>query len=215
MGMSAGGRLMQRYSMLNAVQNNYPTIEFKYVCKAIPDYLHPNEEALSSSAIQRYMTRNKLSPESVIEQYKTRNILYITGTKDSQNYLENMDEFELDAKEFCGDEYSETQLFHKLDGAGHSEPSLTKSKIVQDFLWGKRQDNTVSIDTQPVSNVNIYTQKRTIVVENATKKIFVYDAIGRLIARRDARQFVSTINIKESGVYIVKIGNLTKKIFVE
>ncbi|MBR5433428.1 MAG: leucine-rich repeat protein [Bacteroidales bacterium] len=215
MGMSAGGRLMQRYSMLNAVQNNYPTIEFKYVCKAIPDYLHPNEEALSSSAIQRYMTRNKLSPESVIEQYKTRNILYITGTKDSQNYLENMDEFELDAKELCGDEYSETKLFHKLDGAGHSEPSLTKSKIVQDFLWGKRQDNTVSIDTQPVSNVNIYTQKRTIVVENATKKIFVYDAIGRLIARRDARQFVSTINIKESGVYIVKIGNLTKKIFVE
>ncbi len=137
MGMSAGGRLMQRYSMLNVVENRYPAIEFKYVCKAIPDYLHPNKEALSSSAIQSYMTRNKLLPKSVIEQYKTRKILYITGTKDSQKYLENMDNFESNVKELCGNSYSKTKMFYKLDGAGHSEPSLTKSKIVQDFFVGK------------------------------------------------------------------------------
>ena len=219
MGMSAGGRLMQRYSMLNAVQNNYPTIDFKYVCKAIPDYLHPNNEALSASEIQSYLERNELSPENVIEQYKTRKILYITGTKDNQTYLDNMDAFELNVKELCGDNYNETKLFYKLDGAGHSEPSLTKSEMVKEFLWGENSEENEGNDpetsvTEQFTNINIYVQGRTIVVENATDVIFVYNAMGRLVDRDVARN-VSTITVNNSGVYIVKIGNLAKKIFVE
>ena len=219
MGMSAGGRLMQRYSMLNAVQNNYPTIDFKYVCKAIPDYLHPNEEALSTSEIQSYLERNELSPENVIEQYKTRKILYITGTKDNQQYLDNMDAFELNVKELCGNNYNETKLFYKLDGAGHSEPSLTKSEMVKEFLWGENSEennnpNHETSVTEQFTNINIYVCGKTIIVENATDDIFVYNAMGRLVGRDVARN-VSTITVNDSGVYIVKIGNLAKKIFVE
>ena len=214
MGMSAGGRLMQRYSMLNAVQNNYPTIDFKYVCKAIPDYLHPNEEALSASAIQSYMERNELLPENVIEQYKTRKILYITGTNDNQTYLDNMDAFELNIKELCGDNYNKTKLFYKLDGAGHSEPSLTKSEMVKEFLWGEWQNNNVSVDNQSVTDIHISVINRTIIVENASDEIFVYDAMGRLVGR-DAMHCFSTINVKYSGVYVVKVGPVMKKVFVD
>ncbi len=69
--------------------------------------------------------------------------------------------------------------------------------------------------TEQITNTNIYTVGKNIVVENATEKIFVYDAIGRLIARRDAMHCVSTIIVRYSGVYVVRIGNLAKKIFVE
>ena len=210
---------MQRYSMLNAVQNKYPTIDFKYVCKAIPDYLHPNNEALSASEIQCYLERKELSPESVIEQYKTRKILYITGTKDNQTYLDNMDAFELNVKELCGDNCNETKLFYKLDGAGHSEPSLTKSEMVKEFLWGENSEennkpNPEASVTEQLTNINIYTHGKTIVVENATDDIFVYDAMEKLVGRDVARN-VSTITVNDSGIYIVKNGTLSKKIFVE
>ena len=221
MGMSAGGRLMQRYSMLNGVQNNYPAVDFKYVCKAIPDYLHPNAEALSSSSIREYMERKGLSSESVMEQYRTREILYITGSKDAQKYLENMDAFEAEVGDLCGENHKETKLFYKLDGAGHSEPSLTKSKMVKEFLWGNSQNNAVN-DYIVAGNCrdagsNIYTLSRTIVVENATSDICVYDISGRLVACRDKACLVSTVAIPvpAAGIYIVETGGVSQKVLVE
>ncbi|MBR5166780.1 MAG: leucine-rich repeat domain-containing protein [Salinivirgaceae bacterium] len=68
--------------------------------------------------------------------------------------------------------------------------------------------------TEQITNTNIYTVGKNIVVENATDDIFVYDAMGRLVGRDVARN-VSTITVNDSGVYIVKIGGLAKKIFVE
>ena len=76
-------------------------------------------------------------------------------------------------------------------------------------------DNITAITDTEAQNLNIYAIDHTIVVENATDEIFVYDSIGRLIARRDAMHCVSTINVKDSGVYVIKIGNLAKKIFVD
>ena len=69
--------------------------------------------------------------------------------------------------------------------------------------------------TEQITNTNIYTVGKNIVVENATDEIRVYDAIGRLIARRDAMHCVSTIIVRYSGVYVVRIGNLAKKVIVE
>ena len=228
MGMSAGGRLMQRYSMLNAVQNSHTAIDFKYVCKAIPDYLQPTEESLSASSTSSYMERNGLSAEKVIEQYKTRKILYITGTNDSQQYLENMDAFEQNVKGLCGDNYNETKLFYKLDGAGHSEPSLTKSAMVKDFLWGDKNEeeetnnnennNPETSVTEQLTNPNIYAANHAIIIENATDEIRVFDVMGQLVCR-DAIHRVRTgttmINVEKSGIYIVKIGTLAKKIIIE
>ena len=75
--------------------------------------------------------------------------------------------------------------------------------------------NTETAVNESNTGINIYVVNHTIVVENATDEIFVYDSIGRLIARRDAWPRVSTININESGVYVIKIGSLAKKVIVE
>ena len=64
--------------------------------------------------------------------------------------------------------------------------------------------------TEQFANINIYVQGRTIVVENAQDEIRVYDVMGRLVGTTS-----TTITVEKSGVYIIKIGNLAKKIFVE
>ena len=61
--------------------------------------------------------------------------------------------------------------------------------------------------------INIYVHGKTIVVENATEKIRVYDAMGRIVGRDVARN-VSTIKINNPGVYIVKTGNVVKRVMV-
>ena len=64
------------------------------------------------------------------------------------------------------------------------------------------------------SAVNIYAYGRTIVVENATDDICVYNAMGALVNREVARN-VSTINVNNTGVYIVKTGNMAKRVIVK
>ena len=78
-------------------------------------------------------------------------------------------------------------------------------------------NDTETYVIEQFTNINIYTQGRTIVVENATDEIRVYDVMGRLVCMgggRDVARNVSTININDSGVYIVKIGGVAKKVFV-
>ena len=74
--------------------------------------------------------------------------------------------------------------------------------------------------TESDANINIYAINHTIVVENATDEIRVYDVMGRLVAHtgRDVPWRVSTImtiNVEKSSIYVVKTGNLTKKMIVE
>lgn len=71
--------------------------------------------------------------------------------------------------------------------------------------------------TETAANaVNIYTYGNTIVVENATDEICVYDAMGRLVARRDVAHIVSTneIRVNNTGLYIVKVGKVAKRVMV-
>ena len=80
---------------------------------------------------------------------------------------------------------------------------------------GDDNGNTETAVNELNTEINIYVVNHIIVVENATDEIFVYDSIGRLIARRDAMHCVSTIIVRYSGVYVVRIGNLAKKVIVE
>ena len=76
-------------------------------------------------------------------------------------------------------------------------------------------NGTETAVTESVANVNIYAQGLTIVVENATDEIRVYDVMGRLVCT-DATHRVSTrITVNNSGVYIVRIGDLARKVFVK
>ena len=62
--------------------------------------------------------------------------------------------------------------------------------------------------------INIYTNGRTIVVENATEEISVYDAMGKLICRDAINRVRTEIRVNTTGIYIVKVGNEAKRIMI-
>ena len=62
--------------------------------------------------------------------------------------------------------------------------------------------------------VNIYAHGNTIVVENATDKISVYDAMGRLVGRDAIHRVRTEISVNGAGVYLVKTGGTVKRVMV-
>ena len=76
-------------------------------------------------------------------------------------------------------------------------------------------NNNTAITESNMNNLNIYANNHTIFVENADDEILVYDAIGRLICRDAACHVLTEKKKKKSGVYVVKVGNLAKKVIVE
>ena len=76
-------------------------------------------------------------------------------------------------------------------------------------IWGRFTPVIESAATA----VNIYAYGNTIVVENATDEIFVYNAMGVLVCRDDACR-VRQITVNTPGVYIVKTGGTVKRVVV-
>ncbi|MBO4741835.1 MAG: leucine-rich repeat protein, partial [Bacteroidales bacterium] len=76
-------------------------------------------------------------------------------------------------------------------------------------------DNITAVTNTETQNLNIYAIDHTIVVENANSEILVYDAIGRLVCRDATPCVRAEIPMEKSGVYVVKVGNLAKKVIVE
>ena len=86
------------------------------------------------------------------------------------------------------------------------------------YDWNSSGCPVVWTDHTPVTEttanaVNIYAYGKTIVIENATDEISVYDAMGRLVCR-DAARHVSTITVNGTGVYIVKVGDVVKRVVI-
>ena len=69
-------------------------------------------------------------------------------------------------------------------------------------------------DEMAVNEVNIYAHHNTIVVENATDEILVYNAMGVLVGRDAINRIRAEITINDTGVYIVKTGNVVKRVMV-
>lgn len=61
----------------------------------------------------------------------------------------------------------------------------------------------------------IYTIGKTIVVENATDEIRVYDAMGKLICRDAIHRVRAELRVNAAGVYIVKTGDVVMRVVVE
>ena len=78
---------------------------------------------------------------------------------------------------------------------------------------GNEEQTTIVESDAPV--VNIYAYGNTIVVENATDEIRVYNAMGALVCRDAVRHICTKININITGVYIVKTGRTVKRVMVE
>lgn len=70
------------------------------------------------------------------------------------------------------------------------------------------------VEEEAVNEVNIYAYGNTIIVENADAEIFVYDAMGRLVCRNNEKLVRTELQINSTGVYIVKVGKVAKRVVV-
>ncbi|MBR3567690.1 MAG: leucine-rich repeat domain-containing protein [Salinivirgaceae bacterium] len=81
-----------------------------------------------------------------------------------------------------------------------------------EIVWGY----TPTPVTETAANaVNIYAYGRSIVVENAAEEISVYDAMGRLVCRDAINRVRTEICVNNPGLYIVKVGNVAKRVVVK
>ncbi|MBO7495966.1 MAG: leucine-rich repeat domain-containing protein [Salinivirgaceae bacterium] len=71
-----------------------------------------------------------------------------------------------------------------------------------------------SVSESAADNLQVHAHGNTIIVENATEEIRVYDAMGRLICRDAAPCVHAEMNVNATGVYIVKVGNVAKRVMV-
>ena len=80
-----------------------------------------------------------------------------------------------------------------------------------EIVWGY----TPTPVTETAANaVNIYAYGRSIVVENAAEEIRVYDAMGRMVGRDAINRVRTEIRVNNPGLYIVKVGNVAKRVVV-
>lgn len=77
-------------------------------------------------------------------------------------------------------------------------------------VWGY-----VGISDNIASNVKIYAHSNIIVVGNATEEISVYDAVGRLVCKNSEHNNCTELQIRQTGIYIVKVGNVAQRVFVK
>ncbi|MBR5167354.1 MAG: leucine-rich repeat domain-containing protein [Salinivirgaceae bacterium] len=71
-----------------------------------------------------------------------------------------------------------------------------------------------AVSESAANTVNIYAHGNTIVVENATEEIRVYNAMGALICRDAINRVRTEIPVNGTGVYIVKTGGVVKRVMV-
>jgi hypothetical protein len=73
---------------------------------------------------------------------------------------------------------------------------------------------STAIDESTENAVNIFAYSNVIVVENADAEIYIYDSMGRLVERSLGNDARVEIIVNNGGVYIVKVGNTTKRVMV-
>lgn len=71
-----------------------------------------------------------------------------------------------------------------------------------------------AVSESAANSINIYTHGNTIIIENATEEIRVYDAMGRMIGRDAINRVRAEIPVNGTGVYVVKVGNVAKRVMV-
>ena len=75
--------------------------------------------------------------------------------------------------------------------------------------------NPVTAVSESAANaINIYARGNTIIVENATEVIRIYDAMGRMVGRDATPCVRAEIRVNATGVYLVKVGNVAKRVMV-
>ena len=87
----------------------------------------------------------------------------------------------------------------------------TDTKVAEGTKLPETPEKGTAVVDDAANAVNIYAYGNTIVVENATDEIFVYDTMGKLVA---SGINIERITVKTSGIYIVKTGGTVKRVMV-
>ena len=79
---------------------------------------------------------------------------------------------------------------------------------------GENTNPGTAVAESAANAINIYAHGNTIIVENATEEIRVYNAMGALVDRDVACRVRAELQVNGAGVYIVKVGNVAKRVMV-
>ncbi len=71
-----------------------------------------------------------------------------------------------------------------------------------------------AISESAITNLQVYAHHNTIIVENATEEIRVYNAMGALVGRDVACRVRAELQVNSAGVYIVKVGTVAKRVMI-
>jgi len=78
---------------------------------------------------------------------------------------------------------------------------------------GNENNQGTAVAESAANAINIYAYGNTIVVENATDEIRVYNAMGSLVATANDEN--AEIRINGAGAYIVRTGNVAKRVIIQ
>lgn len=88
------------------------------------------------------------------------------------------------------------------------------SIITDSFTAIFEAGDATAVNEEEVAEVNIFAYGNTIVVENADSDILVYSAMGQLVNRTISNGLRDEIAINGTGIYIVKVGNIAKRVAI-
>ena len=80
-------------------------------------------------------------------------------------------------------------------------------------IFEKVENKGSAVNENEASALNIFAYGNTIVIENADAEIRVYDVMGHLVTISNDEN--AEIKINDTGVYIVKVGNIVKRVMIQ
>ncbi|MBR2194171.1 MAG: C10 family peptidase [Salinivirgaceae bacterium] len=97
-------------------------------------------------------------------------------------------------------------------------PAIPTSGVTEDMTftakWVVAPEPGTAIADNAIVGIRIWAHGNKIVVENSVDEILVYNAVGAEVGREVASP-VSTITINRPGLYIVKTGNIAKRVILK
>ena len=79
---------------------------------------------------------------------------------------------------------------------------------------GENNNPPTAVSESATNNLQVYAHHNTIIVENATDEICVYNAMGALVGRDAIHRVRAELQVNGAGVYIVKVGTVAKRVMI-
>jgi hypothetical protein len=93
---------------------------------------------------------------------------------------------------------------------GEDEFSIEGAAIDNIEIKREKDETGASVNQTLLAEIKVYSIDRSIVVENATGAVTVYNTTGQVVAQGAGREFA----VPQAGVYVVKAGETVKKVVI-